>query len=76
MLDGADNSRFWTIKTNIENKMTCGPDSSPKTKEKTVVLINNYHLSKQLTRVIPVKEEVEFAQKISDTKKIRTNKKG
>ena len=48
--------------------MMCGSDSYPKSKDVTVGLLNNYHVRKQLTRTIPVKEEVSFTQKNSDTK--------
>ena len=55
--------------------MTCGSESYPKPKEDTVGLINNYHVSKQLTRVTPVKEEVSFTHTNSDTKvDIKMNK--
>ena len=33
-MDGSDNSLFGTIKTDPENKMMCGSDSYPKSKEK------------------------------------------
>ena len=48
----------------------------PRTKDKTVGLIKNYHVIQQPTPTIPVKEEVVSAQKISDTKKNRTDKRG
>ena len=41
MLDGEDNRRFGTIKNYLYNKMECGLDSYPKTKEDTVGLLNN-----------------------------------
>ena len=41
MLDGADNARFGTIKTNLKNNMTYGLDSDPNTKVKTVEILNN-----------------------------------
>ena len=52
---GEDNSRFGNIKTGLNNKMACGSDRYPTAKDKTVVLINNYHVIKQLTRTTPVK---------------------
>ena len=61
MLDGSYNSHFRTIKNGLENKMTCGSDSYSKTKDKTVGILNNYHMGKQHTQVTPVKEEVTFA---------------
>ena len=48
--------------------MVCGSDSYQKSKDKTVLLLNNYHTSKKITRATPVKEEVAFAQKSSYTK--------
>ena len=56
--------------------MTCGSDSYPKSKDETVGLLNNYHVSNQLTWAIPVKEEVDFTQTNSNTKINNTNKKG
>ena len=41
MLDGEDNGSFGTINTNLENKMMCGSDSYPKTKDNTVEILNN-----------------------------------
>ena len=55
MLDGAYNRRFVTIKTYQYNKMMCGSYSYPKSKDKTVGLINNYHVSKQNMFSTPVK---------------------
>ena len=55
-----DNGRFMDIKTDQENKMTCGLDSYPTTKEKTVGLLKNYHVSKQQTRATQMKETSSF----------------
>ena len=74
-LDGSDNSRFGTIKTDLENKMTCGSGSYPKSKEKTVVLLNNYHARKQLTRTTPLKEELSLKQTKINTKMNKTTNK-
>ena len=49
MMLGTYNGRFWTIKTDLEKKMLCGYDRYPKTKDETVVILNNYYVSKQLT---------------------------
>ena len=76
MMYGSDNSCFGTIKTDLENKMTCGLDSYPKSKDETVGLINNYHVIKKLARVTPVKEYAAFAQTISNTKTSKKKKKG
>ena len=54
MLDGADNGCFRTINTDLDNKMTCGSYSYPNTKDDTVGLINNFHVSKKLIRSTPV----------------------
>ena len=62
MLNGSDNSLFGNINNNIENKMTCGSDSYPKSKDKNVGLINNYHVSKQLTGNTPGKDEGALKQ--------------
>ena len=79
MIYRSDNSRFGTIKADLENKMMCGSDSYPKSKDKNVVLINSYHVSKQLAQTTPAKEEVAFIQTSSntnvDTKTNKTNKK-
>ena len=56
--------------------MTCGSDSYPKTKDETVGLLKNYHVSKKLTWDTPVKEEVDFTQTGRNTKISNTNKKG
>ena len=76
MLYGTDNGSFGNIKTDLKNKMTCGLDSYPKIKENTVELLNTYHMSKQLPWATPVKEEVAFTYTSSNTKTIKTNKKG
>ena len=55
-MDGEDNGRFGTIKTNLENKITCGWDSYSNTKCKIVGLVNKYHVSKKLMQATPVKE--------------------
>ena len=75
MLEGADNSRFGTIKTDLENKTTRGSDSYPRTKDETVGLINNYHMSKHTMRTLPVKEEVEFVQTNGEAKINKNTKK-
>ena len=49
MLYVTHNSLFGTIKTDLEDKMTCGSCSYRKTKDETVGLLNNYHVSKKLT---------------------------
>ena len=56
MMYGSYNRFFGNIKTNIENKITCGSYRHPKTKDRTVGLLNNYHVSNQLTQENPVKE--------------------
>ena len=71
-----DNGLFGTIKTDLDNKMTCGLYSYPKTKYKTVGILNNYHVGKQLTRATIMKEEVVFAQTRRDTNTSKTRKKG
>ena len=55
MLDRAETSSFGSIKTNLEKNMTCVIDSYPNNKDKTVVLINSYHMSEQNTNIILVK---------------------
>ena len=74
MIDGSDNGRFGTTNNYLEKNMTCGSDSYPRTKDETVWLLNNYHVGKKLTRYIPEKEEFDFAQTSSDTKKRNINK--
>ena len=55
--------------------MTCGSKSYPKWKDETVGQLNNYHVSKQLTRNTPEKEEVAFTHTNSNTKvETKTNK--
>ena len=71
-----DNGRFGTIKTDLDNKMTCGSYSYPKTKYKTVGLLNKYHVGNQLTQATPMKEEVSFTQTRRDTNTRKTIKKG
>ena len=56
MLDGSDNIRLGTIKTDLENKITRGSVIYPKSKDETVGILKNYHVSKQLTRTNSVKE--------------------
>ena len=56
MLDGADNGLFGTIKTHLENKMTCGLYSYPKTKDETEGLLDKYHVGKKIAQDTPVKE--------------------
>ena len=56
ILNGADNRCFGTIKTDLDNNMTCGSDSYPKSKYDTVVLLNSYHMSKQLKWATPLKD--------------------
>ena len=72
---GVDNSHFGTIKTNLENNMACGSDIYPKTNDKTVGLLNNYHVSKQLALTTQVKEDVTFIQTSSNTKTTKTKNK-
>ena len=76
MLDGAENGRFGTIKTKLENNMTCGSDIYPNTKDETVGLLKNYRVSKKLTQANPVREEVVFTQTSSNTKISNTNSVG
>ena len=54
-MDGLDNRLFGNIKTDVFNKGTCGMESYPNTKDETVGLINNYHVSNLLTWATPVK---------------------
>ena len=56
--------------------MTYGSDSYSKSKDKTVGLLNNDHVSKQIVQTTPLKEEVALTQTNSDTKTNKTNKKG
>ena len=44
------------IKTKIDNKMTCGSDGYPITKNETKRILNNYHEGKNHTWYTPVKE--------------------
>ena len=76
MLNGADKCSFGTIKTNLDNNMTCGSDSYPRTKDEAVGLLNNYYVSKKLMRATPVKVEVAFIKTSSNTNTSNTNKKG
>ena len=46
MMDGSDNSSFGNVKTNLENKITCGSESYPKSKDKNLERLNNYHVRK------------------------------
>ena len=55
MIYGGDNGCFGSIKTDLYNKMICGLDIYPRTKYKTVVLINNYHVSRESTPTIKSK---------------------
>ena len=55
MLDGADNRRFGITKTGLENNMTCCLNIYQIIKDKTVVLLNNYHVGKQHIRDTSVK---------------------
>ena len=50
MLDGSHNGCYGNINTDIENKITCGSDSYPKTKDDNVGILNNYHVGKQHIR--------------------------
>ena len=75
MLDGAYNGRYVHIKTDLDNKMACGSDSYPNTKYKTMLILNNYRVSKQVMQDTPVKEEVAFSQTRSNTKTNKTNNK-
>ena len=56
--------------------MTCGSDKYPKTKYKTVRILNNYHVSNELTRYTALKEEVSFTQTNRDTKTYKTKIRG
>ena len=79
MIYSPDDSRSGTIKSDLENKMMCGSDSNPKSKDKIVGLIHNYHVSKKLTRTTPAEEESACTQTNSNTKVVtktnKTNKK-
>ena len=46
MLDGADNRHFRIIKADLENNIIYGSESFPRTKDKTVEILNNYHVVK------------------------------
>ena len=56
ILDGAEKGIFGATKNNLYNNMTCRSDSYPITKDKTVGLINNYYIGKQLTWATTVRE--------------------
>ena len=56
MLDGAENGHLRTIKTDLENNMTCESESCPRTKDKTVGILNHYHAGKKHTLVMPMKK--------------------
>ena len=56
ILGGAEKGLFGDTKTNLYNNMTCRSDSYLITKDKTVGLINNYYIGKQLTWATTVKE--------------------
>ena len=75
MLDMEDNGQFGTINNGLENKMTCGSGSYPRTKDKTMRILKNYHVSKQHMQSTKVKEEVDFTQTSIDTKANNINKK-
>ena len=75
ILDRAENGHFSTIMTDLENNMACESESFPRTKDKTVGIINNYHGGKTHTLVMPMKKEVSFSQTRSDTNISKTNKK-
>ena len=60
MLYGLKNSGFGTIKTGLENNMTCVLYSYSRTKDKTMGILNNYHVGTKFTWENPVKEEVAF----------------
>ena len=55
MLYGGDNGCFGAIKTDLYNKMIYGIDIYPRTKDKTVVLLNNYHVSRESKTTITAK---------------------
>ena len=59
VLYGADNGRFGVINTNLDKKINCGSHGSHSysiTKDKTMGLLNNYHVGKKHTRYVLVKE--------------------
>jgi hypothetical protein len=51
MLSGADNKRYARIETDLENKMTFGTDSYPRTRDETMTLLNNYHVGINVLKV-------------------------
>ena len=55
--------------------MTCGSEGYQRTKDKTVRLPKNYHMSKDTTRTITFEKGVSFARTIRNTKTSNTNKK-
>ena len=56
MINGADKSNFVIIRIDLENNMTCWPDSESGTNDKKVGILQNYHVGKQHTRATPVEE--------------------
>ena len=58
MLDGTDNSRFGSIKNDLENKLMRGTDSYPNKNDEKVGLLNNYHVRKYTTRTITVNKDL------------------
>ena len=76
MLDGADNGLFGTIKTHLENKMTCGLYSYPKTKDETEGLLDKYHVGKKLARDTPVKEEFTSHRQAAKSRQTRPIRRG
>ena len=64
---------FWYSQDRTIKKMTYGSDSYSKSKDKTVGLLNNDHVSKQIVQTTPLKEEVALTQTNSDTKTKNTN---
>ena len=74
MLGGEHSSHFENINAGLE-KMTCGSDSYPRTKDRTVGLLNNYHVSKQPMRTVAVKEDAKSRKIIRETKENRYTKK-
>ena len=75
MMNGEEKVNVGTIKTDLEKKMTCGSGSYPRTKDRTVGLLNNYNVVKKHTHATPVKEEFTFVHTSSDTKTSKTNNK-
>jgi hypothetical protein len=79
ILSGADNKRYARIEIDLENKMTFGTDSYPRTRDTTVALLNNYHVGiNNKYKEAPGnkwREELEFIQVSEQTEK-KMNKDG